>query len=232
MFEINILWGILMDNPRIKKEEDTTSIFFFTLDNNVEEVVRQEIESVFNNNMKLNNNPEMKSILYACTKELMVNASKSNIKKTFFIEAKINENDREVYNIAKKSVLKLMNEHCLPYMREKLKKYNYEVEVKIENKDNGIVLTVRNPTPLLEDEEQKIREIFKLGMQNNTSDISLFYSDEDDCSEGAGIGLLLVINLLKEMGINPALFRMGVVKNDTIARIEIPLTKDFVSFRN
>jgi hypothetical protein len=218
-----------MDAPKVKKNKKSTSISFYTMNEKVETMVRDELERTFG---KKNSPMISNDIIYTCVKELMVNASKTNIKKTFFIEAKIDENDRETYNIAKKNVRKLWREHCLPYMQEKLKKHNQKVEVSIEERAKGIILTVKNPMPLLDDEEERIRETFRLAMQNDTSDIALFYTEDDDHKEGAGLGLLLVVNLLKLMGINPAYFRMGVIKDNTVARIEIPLSNDYISIRD
>lgn len=218
--------------PEIKKEDSKTSISFYTLDNRVEDIVRSEIDRVFNCRAQTSQTENMKGMVYTCVKELMVNASRSNIKKTFFIEAKINESDREIYNQAKKNVKKLMNEHCLPYMREKLKKHHQQVEVDIEHDLKGVVLTVKSSAALLKEEEKNIRQTFRTGMQDDFPDISLFYTEDENHNENAGIGLLLVIQLMKEMGINPALFRMGVVNNDTIARIEIPLCEGYVGLRS
>lgn len=216
-----------MEKPVIKKSGRNTSISFFTLDTKAEESVRQEIETIFKNRRK----DDMKDIIYTCVKELMVNASKSNIKKTFFVEAKINEQDREIYEIAKTKVKKLMTDHYFCYLREKLRKHGNNVEVDIEDLEKGIVISVKNPTPMYDDEERKVRENLSKAMQSDELDLTLFYSDDGKDSEGASLGLILVVNLLRQMNINPALFRVGVVEGNTVARIEIPLAEGYEGYR-
>jgi hypothetical protein len=220
-----------MDKPAINKKEGKTSISFFTLDDNVEEMVRSEISEVFNHNKNMNIEDNTKDMVYTCVKELMVNASKTNIKKTFFIEAKIDEADKPLYHSAIKNMKKLMRENYMAYIREKLKKYNHNVEVSIEEKDKGIVIVVKNPLSLLEEEEKNIRETLKQAMEDDTSDIALYYNDSDENKEGAGLGLFLIVNILKDMKIHPSYFRIGVVNDNTIARIEIPLSQDYVGVR-
>ena len=124
-----------------------------------------------------------------------------------------------------------MTDQYFAYLQNKLKKHNHQVEVSIEDRDNGIAISVKNTTAMMKDEEQKIRENMKMAMDNDNPNLALFYSGDDEDSEGASLGLLLVVNLLRQMNINPELFRIGMVDGDTVARIEIPLNDDYNSIR-
>jgi hypothetical protein len=219
-----------MERPEITKTRTRTSISFFTLDSKVEDTVRGEIKKTFLSRPNHHQKEDFDDIIYTCVKELMVTASSSNIKKVFFIEAKIDENNKEIYDLAKKNVRKLMNENLHAYMRTKLQKYNQNVEVQIEDRKNGVIIMVQNPAGLYDEEELMIRETFRKAMQNDEADLALMYDGAIDQGNHT-FGLLMIINLLKDLGINPAYFRMGVVKNNTIARIEIPLTQDYVGLR-
>ncbi len=231
MGQIGVREGI-MDSPRIKKNDQTTSISFYTLDNRVEDAVRSEIEETFNARAELRKNRDMQDTIYTCVKELMVNASSSNIRKTFFIEARIDEKNPELYQAARRNVRKLMNEHYLSYMRSKLQKHDRNVEVQIERKKDGIVVVVQNPTPLHQTEELEIRETFRKAMRSDDSDIAFFYKGDAGENGSPALGLLMIINLLRDLGVNPAYFRMGVVKNNTVARIEIPLSENYIGIRD
>ncbi|NPV01652.1 MAG: hypothetical protein HPY53_09755 [Brevinematales bacterium] len=211
-----------MEKPRISKDSGKTSIRFYTLDNRVEESVRQEIGRCFSGKSR----SDLQDMIYTCVKELMVNASKSNIKKTFFIEAKISENDREIYEIAKTRVKRLMREEYFAYIRTKLMKHDSDVKVDIEDKGNGIVISVTNPSPLWADEEAKIRKALCSAMSEDASDLAFFYED-DDSAEGASLGLVLIIQLLRQLNVDPSLFRIGVIEGNTVARMEIPLTDGY-----
>jgi len=51
-------------------------------------------------------------------------------------------------------------------------------------------------------------------------------------AEGAGLGLALIIILLKGEGVDPKYFRIIIEKDKTVARLEIPFTDKFVSKRD
>lgn len=189
--------------------------------------LQQEIDLVFH--------PRSSSIIQSRTENVVYsqyreNIPKTNAKKTFFIEAMINEKDQEIYNQSRKNVHKLLNEHYQRYLREKLKKHENFVELSMNARNHGIVVMVKNPKPLLKEEEEKIRLLLSEAIKGDISDFSVLYSDSDNYREGAGLGLFLIIQVLKKLGINPAYFRIGVIKNNTVARIEFPLNRNCAGF--
>jgi len=88
---------------------------------------------------------------------------------------------------------------------------------------------VINNTPIAKEEERSLREKLERGMAYD--DIAQFYMDNSDNSEGAGLGLALILIMLKGEGIDPNYFRIIIGKETTTARVEIPLSPDFVSKR-
>lgn len=224
-----------MENPIVKETETMTAISFFTPDDRVESTVKENLDRFFmkrtGQGVDLN---EVRDVIYTCVKELIINASKANIKKTFFIEAKIDENDLEMYRSARKNFKKLLTDRYFSYIREKLRKHNLDVGLEMEDQGDGIVIMVKNPHPLHLEEEKEIRKRLSSAMRDDAAELAVMFDMENGNleNEGAGLGLTLIIQLLRQTGIRPDYFRIGVQGDATMARIEIPLNDRYISIRD
>ena len=59
-------------------------------------------------------------------------------------------------------------------------------------------------------------------------EFSVHYGDE---SEGNGLGLAMVVLLIKDMGFDPGFFRVYLNDGYTTARLEFPLSADYTPLR-
>ncbi|MFN3660708.1 MAG: histidine kinase, partial [Brevinematales bacterium] len=71
----------------------------------------------------------------------------------------------------------------------------------------------------------------KLKLAMEYTDLAQYYAEQMDTTEGAGLGIALVVLLLRGMNLDPSLFRIGSKHGVTIARIEVPLVDGYVSSR-
>ncbi|MBN2531593.1 MAG: hypothetical protein JXB88_01810 [Spirochaetales bacterium] len=173
--------------------------------------------------------PELQSIVYTCTKELALNGTKANIKRIFFEENKLditNEADYEKGVQLYKDVIK--EEEVLKY-GPKVKQKGLFVKISFIHNKDVLKIEVLNNTEMTRQEETRLRQKFSQVMKYD--DLMEYYMDHADDTEGAGLGLALIMILLMAEGINPGFFRVGIEKNITIARLEIPLSKDFICER-
>jgi len=93
----------------------------------------------------------------------------------------------------------------------------------------GLRIEVVNNTDIIELEETRIRMKLKKAM--HYTDIALFYQSEPDHSEGAGMGIALLVILMQSVGLDPSLFRIGSKNGMTVTRIEVPFHSAYKSVR-
>lgn len=180
--------------------------------------------------LKKYNKEKFTEMLYTIVKELAINAIKANQKRVFFEDHNLDilkENDyREGIILFKQSFSDNMSE---TYGQKCLENGIY-VQIVFHFEDSGMYVEVTNNTPVIKAEEVRMRENMKKAMTYN--DIAEFYMDNMDNTEGAGLGIALIMILMKNENLDPNLFRIITKPTETIARIEVPFTTDYVSLRN
>ncbi|EMJ98358.1 hypothetical protein [Leptospira alstonii] len=173
--------------------------------------------------------PTLVPTIYTIIKELAINACKANQKRIFFEEKGLDLHDTSDYEKGVREYKSIFSEAMSERYGEKAKKEGYYCLINFDYALNGIRIEVINNAAITGQEEKSIREKLEKGMRYN--DIAQFYLDNADNTEGAGIGLALILIMLKGEGIDPSYFRIIIRKDITIARLEIPLTSDFQSLR-
>lgn len=169
--------------------------------------------------------------LYTILKELVINGCKANQKRIFFEERGLNLYDPHDYAKGMEEYKKMISEDMAIEYGRKAKQKGLYVLIDFEFDQDGLRIEVINNSTIAPEEEKAMREKLKKAMKYN--DLAEFYLDNAIAgeSEGAGLGLALVIILLKGEGIDPNYFRIVIDKDKTIARLEIPFTENFVSKR-
>ena len=167
--------------------------------------------------------------LYTCVKELAINATKANIKRVFFQEKGFNMEDPIEYKQGMELFKKNFSELWFMKYGLKAKKRGYYVLIKLDHSPDVFWIRVINNSPLSAVDDKRIRDRLSKAMQYD--DIAQFYMDAADDTEGAGMGIALIIMLLKGEGIDPHLYTIGSNGKETIAKIEVPLSENYVPQR-
>jgi len=172
------------------------------------------------------NKLDLTATLYTCIKELAVNGAKANIKRILFDEVKIdleNESDyrRGLEIFREKLTDKFINEYA-----QKAKDRGLFVDIKFEYDASKLIVEVLNNSALTKREDERIREKFRDGLKYEN--IGELYMDMQDNSEGAGMGIALILMMLKSENIDPHFFTIySDYANKTIAKITFPMTAEF-----
>lgn len=199
---------------------------FYGISAEIERKINLVITKIFENYQRR----DLADIIYTCTKELILNASKANIKRIVFEEHNVDVNDEKSFIAGMMKFKEELSEINLPKYIPKLASKDLYISVAFYHSKDGVRIEVVNNVSMSEFENRRIREKLKKAM--GYEDISQFYLEQGDELEGAGLGIALIVMLLKGVGIDPSLFRIsGPNNNYVLARIEVPLTENYVSVR-
>ncbi len=214
------------DNLEITQDKNFFELKTYRVSQELEKSIHSILEELFQDSTR----PQILPLIYTITKELTINACKANHKRVFF-----EEKGYDIFN--PKDYAKGIVEYKASFSENmgleygpKSKSRGYYCLIRFEYDRNGITITVINNTPITKQEEKSLREKLAKAMQYD--DLAEFYMDNADNTEGAGLGLALIIIMLKGEGLDPNYFRISIMGNLTSARLEIPLSEAFKSKRS
>lgn len=203
---------------------------FFIKFYGISEEIEKRLNIVISKIFEKYGRSDLSDIIYTCVKELVLNASKANIKRIVFEENNIDTSDEKSFISGMIKFKEELSEMNLPKYIPKLSQKDLYISVAFYHSEDGVRIEVVNNVSMSDFENKRIREKLKKAMSYD--DISQFYLEQGDELEGAGLGIALIVMLLKGVGIDPALFRIsGPNNNYVLARIEIPFTDKYVSVR-
>jgi hypothetical protein len=215
------------DNLRVViKSGKTIRLISYAMSSYVEKVMDKAISFILDEFDK----PDLKTIIYTCTKELVINGTKANIKRIFFEEQGLDINKVADYEKGMALYKDMMREEITLEYGKKSKLRGLFVKISFVYNKDVLKVEVLNNTHITDQEEKRLREKFALIMEY--TDLMQYYMDHADSTEGAGMGLALIMTLLMAEKIDPGFFRVGIAKNETIARIEFPLNPSYVCERD
>lgn len=167
--------------------------------------------------------------LYSVIMELVGNAVKANLKRAFFREHKYSMDDPETYQAGlaafKESHGTLKKEDYVGALED----LELVVSVEVDLDHQRLLAYVENTTILIAEEERRIRK--KLGNAMDCAELSDFYMNYGDDVEGSGLGLAMIVFMIRQIGFDPRYFRVFHRGTRTIARLEFPLEADYVPIR-
>ena len=183
---------------------------------------RDYIDTILDQYLQEAGREDLKNQLSYCIHELAGNAKKANTKRVYFQERGLNiENEAEYYigmNNFKEETLGNV-EHYI----SKLKSHGYYMKFQFQIDDKNIKIAVRNNSKLTSIEEERIQK--KIDAAEKYCDMTEAYADIEDASEGAGLGLVMMILMLKNIGLNGSILSIFGRGNETIAILTISLEK-------
>jgi hypothetical protein len=177
------------------------------------------------------NRMDLMEISYTSAKELVINATKANLKRVMFKRLDLDINNPDEYEKGMAYFKENLSEDKIVKYKTDFKKYNFPVIATFYYSPDVLNIKIKNSFPLLEIEEERIRDKFRKA--TSFSSLIDFFMEYGDSTEGAGMGLTMVGILLDQSGIDRHSFSLYSSNKyqETIAKLEIPLTESYISKR-
>ena len=211
-----------IDNEKIKTAIRTgipISIKTYTLPHDME-VYMGEILSLFLTEL---NQPHMIQYLTYSLNELVVNAKKANTKRIYFQEKNLDIFSLDDYNIGMKT-FKNDTLNNIKYYLQKQKDAGLYVKLILQIQNNTIKIEVKNNSKITPFELERINQ--KLAQAKQFDSIQDALTTVLDDSEGAGLGLVILILMLEKIGMSKENFQTITNDSETITRITLPLSEE------
>jgi len=212
---------LVVDVPKIKKAANNAiplTITTYTLPHDIE-VYMEEVLDVFLTEL---GQKKLKDYLVYCLKELAVNAKKANTKRVYFETKGLDINDASDYEEGMKT-FKQDTFNNLNFYLAKQKEKGYYIKIIFQAKGGNIVLEVRNNVEINKTEYIRIHD--KLARSRQYGSLEEALSNVLDPSEGAGLGLVILVLMLKKMGLGEQCFDIWAENGETVARITVPVAE-------
>lgn len=159
-------------------------------------------------------------------KELTVNAAKANFKRVMFQELRINPEDPADIERGMKKFRESISETMAFEYGFKARDARLQVVTTMDFDDDRVIIEVCNNLAMTREEETRVRTKLRQAME--CEDIAEFIMENVDETEGAGLGIMLSLMALKSSEIDPHALTISTnFRNETIARVEIPLTENY-----
>lgn len=168
------------------------------------------------------NQKHMSEYLTYCLKELMTNSKKANTKRIFFKEKNLDINDPSDYQIGMETFKKETLEN-INYYLDLQKKAGLYIKMILQTRNNKIKIEVRNNSELTVEEYKRIHD--KLSRSQQFTSIDQAFTQILDDSEGAGLGLVIMILMLEKIGLTEENFQVLCENGETITRIILPINE-------
>ncbi len=165
---------------------------------------------------------ELKNAISLCLKEVTGNAKKANLKRTFFRKHGLDISNPDDYDSGMEQFKAEVSDNIDLY-HKLLEDMKYFIQITYQYSSEGIVVTVSNNSPVSKEELMRIRDRYEKALEYSDSE-QAFY-DAVDQTEGAGLGIIMTVLMLKKVGINPKNFIINSREGVTVARLAVHFKK-------
>ena len=157
-----------------------------------------------------------------CLKELIVNAWKANAKRIYFEEKGLDIRSEADYELGMRDFRRETAEHLGRYL-ERLRERGTGIAVSFHARAGQLALTVRNGVEMTAREQARIFD--RIARARAYTSFFEALAAPIDTTEGAGLGILMLLAFLKRVGCGEEAFSIDVEDGETVASIVLPMAQ-------
>ncbi len=161
-----------------------------------------------------------KDTIISILREMINNAVKANLKRLYFEKLELDISNVKNYRKGMERFKDDVFQNNENEYFSSLASSKYLVRVNFSVRNGSLIMSIMNNTPILETELNKIKA--RVNKAFKYQDISEAFTDVLDDSEGAGLGLIMAMMLLKSSGFPKESFSISRNENLTSVNISIP----------
>ncbi len=165
---------------------------------------------------------QIKDTLSYCMRELAVNAKKANTKRVYFLEKGLDLNDPKDYEEGMKT-FKEDTLNNIQYYLQKQKELGLYIKIIFHTKAKTFTIAVRNNVEITKKEQIRIYD--RIARSRAFTSLEEAFSSVLDNSEGAGLGIVILILMLKKIGLDEDAFSVDLEDGETVAKIVVPFSE-------
>jgi putative nucleotidyltransferase with HDIG domain len=202
-------------SKKIDKGDDIAVSFKF-----IDETSLLQINAILLKILSRQGNVFLLETLITIIREIIFNAFKANLKRIYFEKSGVSITDTAKYNDLMSCFKEKLLYNIDSIRSEMLIQNRYYITVTLNRPGKEIHFSVFNNATIIEEEYKRIRERIK--QSKNFQNLADAYNDVYDATEGAGLGLVLMIFLLRNSGIGADNLDISHNDNGVTVSLTIP----------
>lgn len=162
----------------------------------------------------------LKDSLGYCLRELAVNAKKANTKRVYFLSRKLDIENSSHYTLGMKNFKQDTLGDIKKYL-PLMEQHGYYIRISFAMKGTSLIISIANNAAMTDREQIRVYDrIARSRAYNSLQEAMELAIDE---SEGAGLGIIIMILMLRKIGLSEDSFELNVENNETVVKLTIPI---------
>jgi len=152
-----------------------------------------------------------------------VNAKKANTKRVYFLEKGLDLNNEKEYESGMKYFKQETFDNIQYYLQKQKELGMCTSKVIFQTKGPTLSIMVRNNVEITKKEQMRVFD--RLARSRAFSSLEEAFATVLDSSEGAGLGIVILVLMMKKIGLSEDCFSIDSEDGETVASITIPFSE-------